>query len=149
MCSIEGCDRPHKAKGYCAAHYKRFLTTGDPRADQPIREVAGEGFLSHGYKYLSVPDEVRYLVPGETKVSEHRLVMAKSLGRPLRADEHVHHKNGVRTDNRLENLELWSSAHPTGSRVADLVEFALVILTRYRDSGMVLEAGERLLKGTR
>ncbi|MFZ0013355.1 MAG: HNH endonuclease [Acidimicrobiia bacterium] len=132
-CRIEGCDGDVQAKGYCGAHYKRILAHGDPLADVPIKKVTGDGFVSHGYRWVPVPQELRHLSQGQRSIAEHRLVMAKHLDRPLRGDENVHHVSGDKLDNRLENLELWSTSQPSGKRVEDLLIYAQVLIDRYGD----------------
>lgn len=124
-CSIEGCRELNRYGGYCNVHYsrlKKFGATG-PTGRLHARKGEGEWRIdSRGYVVRSTN--------GEAQI-QHRYVMEQMLGRPLWPDENVHHLNGDRTDNRPENLELWSKSQPAGQRVADKVQWAIELLKRY------------------
>jgi HNH endonuclease len=65
------------------------------------------------------------------QVLEHVIIMEKKLGRALLMSERVHHKNGIRHDNRPSNLELWCCNHPAGQRVSDMLSFCRNFLKLY------------------
>lgn len=106
-------------------HYRRWSLYGDPlvtKRDASIRQ-------QNGYKQVTAHGHPNANSLG--KITEHRLVMSSILGRPLEPYENVHHKNGNRSDNRPENLELWNTMQPAGQRPSDKVEYAIMILNLY------------------
>jgi hypothetical protein len=108
----------------------------------PPRERRTRYKDAHGYISCYQPDH-----PAGKKskgfVKEHRLVMEEYLGRYLTKDETVHHRNGIRDDNRIENLELWASKHHSGQRVEDLVAWAVELLACYLEPGDTIASGDK------
>ena len=131
MCKADGCDNATQNRGrYCPKHYWRLRNHGslDLPAAKPKREPT-RWVTRWGYMHVYLPSHPMANSAGA--VYEHRLVMAEHLGRNLLSSESVHHINGDRLDNRIENLELWSKAQPAGQRVDQKVEWAVELLRLY------------------
>lgn len=137
----------------CERCKKKFLTNINHRKAQRFctRQCGGKGrrreglkgiaasnwqggrLVERGYVLLWSPDHPSCEKKAKPYVFEHRLVMEKVLGRYLKDNEHVHHRDGQRSNNSESNLELWTTSHPYGQRVEDKVKWAREILKLYGD----------------
>jgi hypothetical protein len=136
-CTVCGTAIPYTRKAGIRHHYLRDYCSSECRGigksqtyfgnrpghcDQPIRRLN-----NYGYVNLYFPAQ------GEKgrSVLEHRYVMEQAMGRELSDLETVHHMNGRRDDNRLDNLQLRSGNHGPGGDVSAMVKWAHDFIALY------------------
>ena len=142
-CRIYDCKRAVVTGELCLVHHKRIMVCGDPMKTK-YRKIGSGTISSGGYIQKYLPGHPCGDKRGLTM--EHRAVMSEILGRHLTRHEKVHHKNGDKQDNRIENLELWSVGHPKGQRALDLVDRAKEILKSYEKKCCPSTSNTRLLE---
>jgi hypothetical protein len=86
-------------KNLCEKHYGRLWRNGDPLKTKHTLKI-----FRDGYAFIKNWNHPKTGATGYMR--EHRLIMEKILNRYLLPEEIVHHKNGVKNDNRPDNLEL-------------------------------------------
>jgi hypothetical protein len=132
-CTVSGCSNNALSRHFCAKHYAKFKRFGDPVGGWFQNGRSKKWHVRNGGYVIRFDRSSPHANAVSGIVLQHREVMGEFVGRPLNANESVHHKNGVRHDNRIENLELWVAGQPAGQRVQDQVAWARKILAEYGD----------------
>lgn len=115
-----------RERGRIRIRKKRGLPLDHPLLKAPN----GSGCrVKDGYRVIRKKEHPNARVTGA--IFEHVYLMSQHLGRPLAKNERIHHKNGIRDDNHIENLELWHIGQPTGQRVDDKIDWCKKFLEQY------------------
>jgi hypothetical protein len=93
-------------KGYLRCCKDHFNWHHRPGSNHPNARLNGRRITNEGYVQVLIPYRTHAKTAGSNYALEHRLIMENHLGRKLKIGEIVHHANGIRDDNRLENLIL-------------------------------------------
>ena len=101
---------------------------------EKLKNVPSRFIKNTGYALLKVNNHPRAY---NNYILEHIIVMEKFLGRHLEPGENVHHLNGIKDDNRIENLELWIKPQPSGIRIEDAVKWAREVIEKYNNVPMI------------
>ncbi len=145
-CKEPGCDEPYFSNGYCRQDGYKLAKLKQGKKERSCR-VCGQKFISGeehptgvvcpsckkarkeerkakytiGDKVLAGDGYVMVYVGVSQMKAEHTLVLEHKLGRALvKGHETAHHMNGIRNDNRPENLELWVGGIRYGQRAKDV-----------------------------
>ena len=116
-CDIPGCDNPVFVKKWdlCKLHYERHIHGRDMMGPVRTQRAKNPGeWTAWSLNTKGYVTRDRISENGREFQSQHRWVMAQNLGREMLSSETVHHINGDRSDNRLENLQLRQGNHGAG-----------------------------------
>lgn len=107
----------------CGCLHLELLRGPKPERQREKSYLWNGGRVKDRRGYMLMYLKGHHLATPNGYVIEHRYIMEQMIGRRLLPGETVHHKNGIRDDNRPENLELWDRKHGAGVRSADKLDF--------------------------
>lgn len=107
--------------GFCSKKCAGLFNNSRPKTGEEHHVWRGGSHLRDGYVYIYQPG----MPVGYKYRAEHAVVMEKMLGRKMIKGESVHHINGLRNDNRPENLQLWVTPQHSGQRPIDLARWVV------------------------
>lgn len=141
QCEECGSDMHQRGKNtkYCSRECYSNARRGKPRKEKTKRKIKKSNgrFLPNGSKRTDAHGYIMIKIGDNDWMKEHRHVVEMDIGRKLETSEQVHHRNGIKNDNRIENLELWTTdysysknSHPYGIRVTDYIKHYIETLPK-------------------